>query len=110
MSANPVVEINREHLFCTPIWRTRAPEFEPYAADIERWVMFEWEQGSFEKHAYGYGYQSPPKLFTPEILDNSIGLAALRDAFRSRVNDILRQRVNQAAQHPLTTMPCRPGF
>lgn len=93
-------EIHRRDLFSTPIWQTRVPEFEIHAADIERWILYEWQQGSFEKHASGYGYQSPPKLFTPEILDSSPGLTALRDAFQKRVESVLRQRVNQAIQLP----------
>ncbi len=99
-SEESATEIHRAHLFCTPIWQCRLPEFEPHAADIERWILYEWQQGSFEKHAFGYGYQSPPRLFTPEILDNSVGLTVLRDAFRKRVQTILRQRVNQATQLP----------
>lgn len=97
---NTCPTIESHALFSTPIWQTRAPEFEPYAESIERWVMYEWQQGSFEKHVYGYGYQSPPRLFSPEVLGSSEGLKALRSAFLDRVKTILRQRVNQATQHP----------
>ncbi len=100
MDANTIDNLHRENLFCTPIWRTRLPEFEAHAASIESWIMYEWEQGSFSKHGAGYGYQSPPRLFSPEVLDSSEGLKALRDGFRDRVNAILRQRVNQATQLP----------
>lgn len=94
------MEIERKHILGTPIWISRAPEFEPYAAEMERWIRDEWQKGSFTRHKYGYGYQTPNSLFTPDMLEGNPALQALKAAFRGRVMEILKQRVNQSVKFP----------
>lgn len=45
----------RIELISMPVWRSRLPEFEPHAESMRSWIIRQWRQGSFKRHANGYG-------------------------------------------------------
>lgn len=93
-------DLEKIDLFSIPIWRTRVPEFEPHAAKVEGWVMQEWKRGTFQRHAFGYGYQTPSTLFSEPTLSQAPELKILRDAFHCRVEKILEGRTNLTVHLP----------
>jgi len=87
-------DVQRLDLFSTPVWRSRLPEFEPHAEAMRQWILGEWNRGSFKRGAHGYGYQTPPTLFSPAMLARQPALNVLKQAFGRRVLEILGQRTN----------------
>lgn len=94
------MDIERLELFSIPVWRSRIPEMDAHNAELDEWIEYEWQQGSFRRGAYGYGYQSPDNLFVPAVLDGSPALQTLKRAFQQRVMAVLKQRVNQSVKLP----------
>lgn len=94
------MDLERIELFSIPVWRSRVPEFEPHAGAVMDWVMRNWERGAFRRHAYGYGYQTPSMLFSEDAMKAVPALRHLKDAFRDRVLEILKERTNHTVHLP----------
>ena len=92
--------LKTESMFEVPIWRSRVPavfaEHPKMKADVEK----DWDDGKFERHRHGYGYQSAATLFKPDNLERFPYLDTLRAAFIANVETILRRRVGLAASMP----------
>lgn len=83
-----------------PVWRSRAPELEAHAEAIRQWTLAQWQAGSFKRHKFGYGYQTPPTLFQDEMIHRLPALGHLKQAFSERVLAALRQRTNHYVHLP----------
>lgn len=94
------MSIDRIELFSVPIWRSRIPEMQPFAEPLREQLLQQWRDGQFQKHQYGYGYQTPSVLFDRDNLVASPAMQTLQQAFLSRVREILRQRVNHTVHLP----------
>ncbi|MDA3934257.1 MAG: putative 2OG-Fe(II) oxygenase [Gammaproteobacteria bacterium] len=94
------LDIEQIDLFSVPIWRFRLPEMQPYEAQLRQQMLQQWEAGAFQKHQFGYGYQTSSVLFDRDNLAASPALQTLQQAFASRVRQILRQRVNHTVHLP----------
>lgn len=92
--------IERLELFSIPVWRTRLPEIEPHAATLRDWIHGAWRQGDFRRNAYGYGYQSPPTLFSKTVVARQPALGLLKQAFATRALEVLKQRTNHYVHLP----------
>ncbi len=84
-------------LFSTPIWTCRVPEFETVSHRANSTIRHGWKTGVYQKHKYGYGFQSPPTLFEHQHLRQQPEYSILKQAFINGVEKILRQRVGLAS-------------
>lgn len=92
--------IPRNDIFGTPTWRVPVPELEPFRESILEQIRLRWEQGDFERHAHGYGYQSRGELYTAAALGEQEYLRILKDRFVATCRGILRQRHGHSKNLP----------
>lgn len=94
------MSLQRHNLFSVPIWKSRIPEMDEHNESLREQVLDWWRSGSFEKHQYGYGYQTPSNLFNEAMLEKIPSLRVLKQAFMYRVKKILAQRENHTQHLP----------
>lgn len=90
----------RSEIFGTPTWRVPVPELEPFRAALLADIRARWEQGDFERHANGYGYQSRGELYTAGALAQLEYLRVLKQRFVATCQEILRLRHGHAKNLP----------
>jgi hypothetical protein len=82
----------RFDIFPTPVWQVPAPAMAAFHDEIKGLLKNLWDQGYFEAHNSGYGYQTREEIFTPANLERMEWVRVLRDQFVSACNGILRER------------------
>lgn len=93
-SVSDAIPLQTHGLFTVPIWKSALPEMATHEDDLRAWILADWQAGKFKKHANGYGYQTEPILYEEEMLKRHPELQVLKNAFKARVEKILRQRTN----------------
>lgn len=88
------IPLETQALFSVPIWRSSLPEMAEHEAGLREWILRDWREGRFQRHANGYGYQTTPILYEDSMLAAHPELRILKQAFKARVEKILRQRTN----------------
>ncbi len=82
----------RFDIFPTPVWQVPAPAMLPFHAEIKTLLEGLWNQGYFEAHNSGYGYQTREEIFTPANLERMEWVRLLKAQFVAACAEILRQR------------------
>jgi hypothetical protein len=90
------MSLQRTELFSIPVWHTRLPEMQPYEEQLRQQLLSQWQSGQFQKHQYGYGYQTPSILFDRDNLVASPAMQTLHKAFVLHVREIRRLRMRRS--------------
>jgi len=87
-------------IFGTPTWRFPVPEMRPFHGEIKERLRELWQQGYFQRHGSGYGYQTREELFTPANLENIEYLRVLKARFVEACKLILANRHGHSKNSP----------
>jgi len=87
-------------IFGTPTWRFPVPEMRPFHGEIKERLRELWQQGYFQRHGSGYGYQTREELFTPSNLENIEYLRVLKTRFVEACKLILANRHGHSKNSP----------
>lgn len=87
-------------IFPTPTWRYPVPEMRQFHDGIKAELEKLWQQGYFNKHGSGYGYQTREELFTPRNIENIPWIAVLKERFTAACTEILASRHGHSKRLP----------
>lgn len=92
------MKIERKELFATPIFEVPVPEMKKHNDDLLKMFEERISSGQMKPHEYGFGYQTPPDLFTPGAYgpERQYLIDILGPAFCDACENILYQQRNDA--------------
>ncbi len=84
--------VERHEIFPTPVWQLPAPAMHRFHDEIKGLLRSLWDQGYFQAHKSGYGYQTQEEIFTPSNLEQMEWVRVLKEQFVAACTEILRER------------------